>query len=112
MVRDEILTPNPDAPLRVYVAWVPFLGGTQADIDVGTMPDERVMHFWDGNRITSQFFAREVFGGGGEAWDVYFLYGPDARWNEAPAPVIGSGGTVVGQIDTIREQIAPFLRPA
>lgn len=111
MVRDEILEPNPTADLRVYLLWVPFLGGTEASIDVDLMPDARVLHFWDGERIASDFFGRQVFGGPG-AWDVYLLYGPDARWGNAPEPLVSGGGTVVGLIDRIQRHITPLLTQA
>ena len=50
-----------------------------------TFPDPRARHFWDGQGWTVQHF-KSVLGIQVDAWDLYLLYGPDARWDGAGPP--------------------------
>ena len=74
-----------------------------------TMPDTRVMHFWDGDRKLGQWFAREIDGYDGIAWDSYYLYGPDAIWETVPSPLVGSGSTIYSERKTLEIQIHRLL---
>ena len=78
----------------------------------GATPDPRVTHLWDGGRVASQWFAEKVDGEQGFAWDTYFLYGPQARWegDAAPEPLIGRGGTVVRKKEELQAELAPLLQ--
>lgn len=69
-----------------------------------TMPDTRVRHFWDGETEIGQWFAQQVDGYDGIAWDVYYLYGPGATWEDIPSPLAGSGGTIYGERNTLKAQ--------
>jgi hypothetical protein len=75
-----------------------------------TMPDLRVTHFWDGETQVGQWFAKEVDGYDGTAWDVYYLYGPEATWNSIPAPLIGTGGPIYGERDQLKTQVQTLLK--
>jgi hypothetical protein len=89
--------------LRVYAVWIPMLGGDSLDAwDGRTMPDPRVSHFWDGEYLTGQWFAREV--------DGYYLYGPDATWETVPSALIGSGGTIYHERETLKAQLLKLLK--
>ena len=70
-----------------------------------TMPDPRVIHFWDGEQAIGQWFAKEVDGYDGTAWDVYYLYGPDATWENVPAPLVGSGGTIIREREKLEMEV-------
>lgn len=70
-----------------------------------TMPDHRVIHFWDGDSQIGRWFAEEVEGYRGIAWDVYYLFGPDATWDQIPSLVIGSGGTIYGEREVLKKQL-------
>lgn len=74
-----------------------------------TMPDARVMHFWDGDRKIGQWFAREIDGYEGIAWDSYYIYGPDAIWETVPSPLVGSGSTIYSERKTLEIQIHTLL---
>jgi hypothetical protein len=93
-VQREILESEPTAELHVYAVWVPFSGGTgeAADVSRRVLPDPRVTHIWDG-----------------DAWDVYYLFGPDATWTGVPAPIVSSGRTIIGQSATLQDAITPLL---
>ena len=75
------------------------------------MPDPRVVHFWDGAAQIGQWFAREVDEYEGIAWDIYYLYGPDATWESVPSPLIGSGRTIYGERETLKMQLSNLIVP-
>jgi hypothetical protein len=110
-VQRQILEADPSADLVVYAVWLPFLGGTQeaAELSLEVLPDPRVVHLWDADAVTSDWFAENVEHSAGPAWDVYYLYGPDARWTDVPGPIVSSGATVIGRSDQLRAAIEPLL---
>ena len=104
-MQKQILAQYPSAGLRVYAVWLPMLGGDRREAWNGTtMPDARVMHFWDADLELGQWFAKEVDGYDGVAWDIYYLYGPDATWETIPEPLLGSGRTVYAERQTLELQ--------
>jgi hypothetical protein len=62
------------------------------------LADSRVTQYWDPGQVTGHWFGDHV-NGGGLAWDVYFLYGPSARWDAGPPQ--SSGGSVIGSADQL-----------
>ncbi len=84
-----MLAKNADPRVRGYVVWVPMRRGTADDVPGATaaVPDPRALHFWDAEGFALRAF-RPALGLIGPAWDVYLLYGPDARWDgpEPPKP--------------------------
>lgn len=87
-----------------------MLGGDAREEWNGTtMPDPRVMHFWDGETVIGQWFAKQVDGYEGIAWDVYYLYRPDATWETVPSPLIGSGSTIYGERQALQKQVRTLL---
>ena len=79
-----------DPRLRPLVVWQPKRGGEERYVAeaMKTFPDPRARHFWDGEGWTVQRF-KPVLEIGVDAWDLYLLYGPDARWDgpDPPKPV-------------------------
>jgi hypothetical protein len=73
------------------------------------MPDARVIHFWDGERKIGSWFAEHVDGYEGIAWDAYYLYGPDAKWETVPSPLLGSGGPIVYEQAALKKQASMLL---
>jgi hypothetical protein len=110
-VQREILEAEPAAKLRLYAVWVPFLGGTSeaADVSRRVLPDRRVSQFWDGGAVTSAWFAENVDHSPAPAWDVYYLFGPDATWIDVPGPIVSSGGSIIGQSSALQDAITPLL---
>lgn len=107
-MQSEILEKNPRDELAVYAVWLPFLGGSEDAIDTSILADPRVVHYWDGDRLTSRWFGDAVFDGF-LAWDVYLLYGPDATWDETPGQPVSAGGTVIGQSERLRSDLRALL---
>lgn len=98
------------ANLRVYAVWLPMLWSDSREKWNGaTMPDARVMHFWDGDLQVGEWFARQVDGYDGVAWDIYYLYGPDAVWETVPSPLVGSGRTIYGEREQLETQMHTLL---
>lgn len=110
-MQSEILEKSPRAEIAVYAVWLPFLGGTKEAIDTEILADPRVDHFWDGSGLTSEWFGEAVFDGF-LAWDVYLLYGPNARWESSPGQPVSAGGTVIGQSERIRSDVTVLLERA
>jgi hypothetical protein len=81
-----VLKKNQDARLRSYVVWVPKVGGTAKDVPEATrfVSDKRASHYWDeGGALMAKYTA--VLELPEDAWDIYMVYGPTARWEgEAP----------------------------
>ena len=87
-----------------------MLGGDARDKWNGTtMPDTRVIHYWDANFQIGQWFAKNVDGNDGVAWDIYYLYGPDATWETVPTPLAGSGVTIYGERETLEMQVSTLF---
>lgn len=55
--------------------------------------------------MVGQWFAEHVEGFEGIVWDAYYVFGPEATWEEVPAPRAGSGGTIYGQRDLLAAQL-------
>lgn len=110
-MQREILETETAPTLRVYAVWVPFSGGTSeaADVSRRVLPDSRVAQFWDGDALTSEWFAKNVDHSLSPAWDVYYLFGPDATWTDVPGPIVSSGATIIGQSSALKDAITPLL---
>jgi hypothetical protein len=91
-VQQKVLAQVPDEKLRVYVVWLPMwpqsrigLGQRAAHKETGRLSDSRVSHFWDGGRELGKAIAPNLkLAQGRTAWDVYLLFGPEARWDSTP----------------------------
>jgi hypothetical protein len=75
------------------VAWSSQLGGAPKFIAGGAklIPDPRVRHYWDGERILGRAY-RSMRAGGDtfhlddDAWDIYLLFDRDAKWTAEGPP--------------------------
>ncbi len=43
-------------------------------------------------------------------WDTYLLYGPNATWDQAPGPLLGSGGTIIDVGPELRDKLTPLFK--
>jgi hypothetical protein len=88
-LQDKVLAKEGDPDIRVYLAWVPMFRGMERDVPRAsqTMPDPRTSHYWDGDSLLGKGY-RKTLDLSEDAWDIFLLYGPDARWegDEPPAP--------------------------
>ena len=74
------------------------------------MPDPRVLHFWDAGRFAGPWFAKNIDGADGYMWDTYLLYGSNATRDQAPGPLLGSGGTITDTSSELRDKLTPLLK--
>jgi hypothetical protein len=79
-----------DDRVRAYIVWTPIFGGNfmRASRQLSkSFPDKRVSYFADSEALAGHLWERVLKTGREEAWDVYFLYGAEARWNEEEPPM-------------------------
>jgi hypothetical protein len=73
------------------------------------LPDSRVVHYWDGAAKISDWFAENVENIDAKAWwDVYYLYGEDAEWEDVPGP--SSRRAIIGRNSELGEAITPLIK--
>ena len=110
-MRSEILDKNPAARLRVYAVWFDVLRGDSRQlVDLRALSDERVTNFWDEKKTVARWFSEHVMHERGITWDAYFLYGPDARWETTPEPLLSSGATVISSSEQLAAAVAALLK--
>jgi hypothetical protein len=115
----RVLAGQHDPRLRAYIVWVPKLGAREGNVAEATrtVEDQRASHYWDGAGYLIHVYDR-VLGLGQDAWDVYLIYGPSARWDGAlpPAPAVWMhqlGGGVAGNhldVTAFAHQVASELQ--
>jgi hypothetical protein len=105
-VRENILDNEPSQDLRVYAVWLNQRVTDERDaIDESILEDPRVTQYWDGEGITGTYFADNDLGGlgaSGFVYDVYYVFGPGATWQDGPTPLAGSGGPVLFEGEELR----------
>lgn len=82
----NILERNPDADVKVFLVWEPMLRTDNRDEAVkiaGELSDERVVQYWDEERITAHTW-RDVLDISRYGWDVYMLYDETDIWSDMP----------------------------
>jgi hypothetical protein len=88
-MKQEVLARHDDPALRIYMVWVPKSRGLERDVPGATLEvmDPRASHFWDAPGALMAGY-RETLKLPEDAWDIYVLYGPDAKWEGKlpPAP--------------------------
>jgi hypothetical protein len=88
-----VLSKIPDQNLRAYVVWLPVLrsgGWESAARDQGErVRDSRARRYYDADASVGKLYGPLLrLPRGLPAWDVYMVFGGDARWEaQPPAPV-------------------------
>jgi len=75
--------------LKVYVVWIHRLyrdSREAAQEAAGLVADKRARHFWDGGGSLGKEYGKLVSLPQNKkfAWDVYFVFGRQAKWTNAP----------------------------
>ena len=87
-------------------------GDARQKWEADLMSDPRVTHLWDTEKLAGRFFAEhEGFLFGPVAYDIYYLYGPEAQWDIKPSPLVSSGYTVMAKRIQLKEDISRLLEP-
>lgn len=110
-MQEQILEKNPAAQLKVYAIWFNMLPGDgRAAWDGGGLADPRVVHLWDEQKVTGNWFASHVTENQGTEWDAYFLYGPQAAWETEPSSLVSWGNPVIVKHRQLQSDITPLLQ--
>lgn len=112
-MQKEILEKYPKAKLKVYVVWEPMLPTdklrrTRDDL----ITDKRSLHFKDSKKVSGFWFTdnmKDCTTLGDAAWDAYYLYGKEAKWEDKPDPTLACGTPIVEAWDELLETIEPLL---
>ena len=112
-MREKILDAERSQDLRLYVVWLhQRVTDQREEIDESIVADPRVLQYWDGDGTTGTYFAEANLGGlgySGFVYDVYYIFGGSARWEEIPAPLTGAGAPVVSDVEALLAQIRAQL---
>lgn len=110
-MQDALLARNPSAQVRVYAIWLPMLfGDSRSAWPADVLPDPRVTHLWDEKKVAGRWFSERVEGRPGVAWDAYFLYGGQAKWNATPSPLVSSGSPVISRRSELQRSLLNQLK--
>ena len=79
---------------------------------VALLPDSRVIHYWDQTRMSGSFFKRNIAPDVSSkvAWDMFFLYGPKAVWEEIPEPLVDKGRTIIGSSGALGYEFGELMK--
>lgn len=92
------------------MVWLPMLPtDVRALWDAAVISDTRAKHFWDKDKAVSNWLSKLPGDYEGVDWDVYYLFGPEARWEDKPAPIRSVGATIMYERDKLLESIEPLL---
>jgi hypothetical protein len=75
---------------------------------MASMTEARLQHFWDGKGLLVRGY-KPVLALAEDAWDIYMIYGADARWDGDAPPKPLFWMHQLGDPDDPRVTSAPFL---
>jgi hypothetical protein len=115
-VQKEILEAHPNTPITVIAIWFSMV---ENDSRQGLVPDllsdPRVVRLWDPERRAGKWYAQFLTGHNDPKqkysdveWDVWFLYGPEATWEQATQPV-DWGRPVVATSEKLKRSVEGLL---
>ncbi len=132
-IDQVLLQQNPNLDLQVYAVWFPTVaenllpGEINPRWDPETLTDPRGINLWDPQRVASIWLAghqdyegpqrsalaRTVDGliWGKAIWDTYFLYGPQAEWDESLSGLMLSGFPIAHHREDIRQALGVARQP-
>lgn len=88
-MQKKVLDRESAPDLKVYMVWVPMFRWMERDVPTASreMPDRRVRHYWDGDSLLVKGY-RATLGFDEDAWDIFLIYGPEAKWDgeQPPSP--------------------------
>lgn len=89
VVQKQALAKTDSSNLKVYVVWINRFPGDSlkaAEAATQLVSDKRARHFWDGTGALGKLYGNAVKLPQGKkfAWDIYFVFGPQAEWKADP----------------------------
>ena len=114
----ELLQKHRDAPLKVYAVWFNMMwSDSRAKWPHDLLTDPRVVHFWDEGKVVGRWYETSVTrqgkaGSDRVEWDAYFLYGPQASWQQELPELLSWGHPIVSTNDRFREDLLRLFQAA
>jgi hypothetical protein len=91
----------------VFVGWIPVLAGDANPGVADLLVDDRATHFWDGEGKLAHAVGRMLGRSPTElAWDIFLVFGPDAKWGDKPDAV---GSPVISESGELQRALEPYL---
>ena len=89
VIRDDVVVKLKGKPLNTYSVFIPMVKGdgiVPAEKSATDLAKHGVKSYWDGEKKLGNAYAKLYGNPGGleTAWDVYFIYGPNAVWGKTP----------------------------
>jgi hypothetical protein len=108
-----VLAEEPSGDVRFYVVWLnQRVTDERGSIDESLLADPRVTQYWDAEGITGTYFADADLGdlgASGFIYDVYYVFGGDAAWQDEPSPLADAAVPVISYVDRLLEEIRAQL---
>lgn len=124
-MQTSLLDAHPDAHIRVYAIWFNmYPTDLRERWPADVLTDRRVVHWWDEEKLVGRWYAPRMRAmedslapgsrgvGGTILWDAYLVYGPGARWNDAPAGLRKWGRTILRTREPFRDTVEQLAAPA
>jgi hypothetical protein len=89
VIRDQVHLKLKDKRLATFSVFIPMVPGDgkgPAEDSAKGLQKAGIRSYWDGERKVGSAYGKIVKLPGGKtmAWDVYFVYGPNAVWGATP----------------------------
>lgn len=120
-----MLDAHPDADLRVYAIWFAmYPTDLRERWPADVLTDARVVHWWDEGKQVGRWYAQRMGdirdrlapgasdAGGTILWDAYLVYGPDARWDDAPTGLRRWGRPIFATREPFGEVVGSLVSTA
>jgi hypothetical protein len=121
-VQENILTKHKDTDLAVYAIWFNMYPSDMRERwPADMLTDSRVVHYWDEPKNVGRWYGERlremestvapnsVENEGPVLWDVYLVYGPEARWDAAPTGLRRWGRTILKTQEGLHQTVADLL---
>lgn len=107
--QNEVMDKYADEDLKTYVVWMPMLGSDErSKWRASLLDDPRITHFWNEDMAIGKWFTdnmKEYRALGPVAWDAYYLFDQNAKWGDAPGPVVAYGTPVFKATEPLAEAL-------
>lgn len=97
-IKKNVFEAYPDAALTAYVVWLPVLPMDKRErIPSEMLSDSRAQQFWDEERLLGTWLktSSDCPSLDPVAWDAYYLFAKDTRWDAERLPAPVSCGTPI-----------------
>ena len=89
MIRADVVEKLHSSRVQAFSVFIPMVPGDSsgpAEGSASKLKEAGIASFWDGKRDLGRQFVNVVTLPGKRkvAWDIYFLFGPDAVWDDQP----------------------------